>query len=99
MLFVHHVFFWLKNPGNQVDKAALIKGLEELTTLPTIKTYHIGTPAPTDRAVIDSSYSVSWLLIFDSIEDEASYQNDPIHHAFVDKCKHLWARVVVYDSI
>jgi hypothetical protein len=97
--FIHHVYFWLKNPNDAADKAALLAGLEKLSTVETIHQYFIGAPAPTDRPVIDSSYSVSWLLIFATAEDEAIYQTHPLHLEFIDSCKHLWERVVVYDSI
>jgi Stress responsive A/B Barrel Domain len=96
-MFVHHVFFTLKNAGSAADRAELIAGLETLRPISTIRTIHIGQPADTDRPVIDRSYDVSWLLIFDDAEGEAVYQVHPLHEAFVEKCKHLWAKVVVYD--
>jgi hypothetical protein len=97
--FLHHVFFWLKNPGSEADRQALLQGLEKLSQVKTIRQFHIGRPAATSRGVIDSSYSVSWLLLFDHPADEASYQTDPIHLRFVEECSHLWNRVQVYDSI
>ena len=97
-MFIHHVFFWLNNPDSASDKAELIAGLETLKTIEGIKMVHIGTPAATNRSVIDSSYSVSWLLVFDDLEAEEVYQVHPVHHAFVAKCSHLWSKVVVYDA-
>jgi hypothetical protein len=99
MAFVHHVFFWLKAPNNQSDRAELIKGLETLTSIGTIQKYHIGAPAPTHRSVVERTYSVSWLCFFEDVNAEESYQNDPIHLDFVENHKHLWEKVVVYDSI
>ena len=65
----------------------------------TIKLTHIGTPAPTEaRDVVDHSYSVSYMAMFDSKEDQAAYQIDPIHIKFVDENEHLWEKVIVYDS-
>ncbi|HVZ55048.1 MAG TPA: Dabb family protein [Chitinophagaceae bacterium] len=97
--FVHHVYFWLDQPASAADKQALIRGLQKLSAAPTIRFAHIGEPAATRRDVIDSTYSVSWLLFFDSPEDQESYQVDPMHLAFIAECKHLWKRVVVYDSL
>lgn len=97
--FIHHVYFWLKNPQSQEDKNSLIEGLRKLSVVKTIQKYYIGQPADTSRGVIDSSYSISWLLIFDSKEDEASYQTDPVHLNFVATCSALWEKVVVYDSV
>lgn len=98
-IFIHHVFFWLKNPSSETDREALIAGLEKLSKAKTITTFHIGKPADTNRDVIETSYSLSWMLIFDSKEAEENYQVDPVHLNFVDTCKHLWQKVVVYDSI
>lgn len=98
-MFLHHVYFWLKNPSSEEDRQKLVEGLEKLTKVKTIKMFHIGKPANTNRDVIDTSYSISWLLIFDDKAAEESYQVDPIHLNFVETCKHLWEKVVVYDSI
>lgn len=97
--FIHHVFFWLKNPQSKEDLASLVEGLTKLTKAPTISSFHIGQPAATNRNVIDSGYSISWLLLFKNKEDQDSYQVDPIHLNFVDTCSHLWSKVIVYDTI
>ena len=98
-VFYHHVFFWLENPAKKEDRDKLIEGLNKLSSVKTIQHFHIGKPASTNRDVIDSSYSVSWLLEFANDADQASYQTDPIHLKFVEDCKHLWKKVVVYDTV
>ena len=98
-MFIHHVYFWLKNSGNKEDKAKLIEGLQKLSKVKKIKDYYIGQPAATRREVIDSSYDISWLLFFDNAADQDSYQADPIHLKFVEECSALWSKVTVYDSI
>ena len=98
-MFIHHVYFWLKNSGNKEDKAKLIDGLKKLSKAGTIKNFYIGQPAATRREVIDSSYDVSWLLFFDNAADQDSYQTDPIHLKFIEECSALWTKVTVYDSI
>ena len=98
-LFVHHVYFWLNNPDSSDDLKKLLEGLQKLSKVKTIKMFHIGKPAGTNRDVIDSTYNVSWLLLFDNRANQDSYQTDPIHLKFVDECKHLWKKVLVYDSI
>lgn len=98
-MFIHHVYFWLKNPGNSTDKTKLIEGLKKLSKVGTIKKFYIGEPAATRREVIDSSYDVSWLLFFDNAADQDSYQTDPIHLKFVEECSSLWQKVTVYDTI
>ena len=98
-MFIHHVYFWLKNSGNKDDKAKLVEGLKKLSKVKTIKNHYIGQPAATRRGVIDSSYDVSWLLFFETAADQDSYQTDPVHLKFVEECSSLWTKVVVYDSI
>jgi len=97
---VHHVLFWLKNPQSPEDLAALLSGLNTLRQIPSIRELHIGVPAATEkRDVVDSSYSVSELMLFDDVAGQNDYQNHPLHKQFVENCAHLWERVIVYDSI
>ena len=98
-VFVHHVYFWLKRPSNEEDKKNLIEGLNILSGASVIDGSHIGIPAETNREVIDSSYNVSWLLIFKNKEDQDTYQTHPMHLQFIADCVHLWEKVVVYDTI
>ena len=98
-MFIHHVYFWLKNPESKEDLQKLIEGLKKLTKINYIRMFHIGVPADTNRDVIDTSYSISWLNIFDNKEDEEKYQVDPIHLKFVEECSPLWSKVLVYDSV
>ncbi|PXA99272.1 stress responsive alpha-beta barrel domain-containing protein [Nostoc sp. 3335mG] len=97
---IHHVFFWLKNAGSVADRAELIAGLRTLKQIEVIRDLHIGVPASTEqRDVVDNSYDVSELMFFDSTADQKTYQDHPIHQAFVAKCSHLWRKVVVYDTM
>jgi Stress responsive A/B Barrel Domain len=98
-LFIHHVYFYLKNPKNEADTAKLIEGLNALTKVPTIRFVHIGTPASTDRSVIEKGYAVSWMCFFDNLEEEEIYQKHPIHLKFIEEYSHLWDHVIVYDSV
>lgn len=95
---VHHVFFWLKQPGSTVDRLKLVEGLETLKAIPTIQQLHIGFPASTEkRDVVDNSWDVSELMFFADLEGQKIYQDHPIHQDFVKNYSHLWAKVVVYD--
>ena len=95
---IHHVFFWLKNPGGDTERA-LIEGLSTLKNIPQVKKLLIGTPASTEkREVVDNSFHVSELMYFDTVEDQDAYQVHPVHKAFVEKYSHLWDKVVVYDK-
>ena len=97
---VHHVYFWLKEPKNEAHKKQLIKALNDLLKVETIKMSHIGYPAGTEsRDVVDHSYSVSYMVLFDDRAGQDAYQVHPIHTKFVEDNQHLWNKVVVYDSI
>lgn len=96
---IHHALFWLKNPDSKEDLNRLIEGVRTLKAVEVVRQLYVGTPASTEkRDVVDNSYHVSEVMIFDSVEDQAAYQVHPIHQKFVKDCGHLWARVVVYDS-
>jgi hypothetical protein len=98
-MFIHHVFFWLKSGSTEADRSELIKGLQAMTSLDLFKQWHIGVPADTHRDVVERSYGVSWMVLFESAADEAIYQDHPEHHHFIATCKHLWEKVVVYDAV
>ncbi|MGL6269565.1 MAG: Dabb family protein [Chitinophagaceae bacterium] len=98
-LFVHHVYFWLKEPQSKEAAAKLVEGLEGLSKVKTIQMFHIGKPADTNREVIERSYAISWLVLFKDKADQDSYQIDPIHLKFVEQYSYLWSKVVVYDSV
>ena len=95
--FVHHVHFWL---NDKADKQQLIDGLNTLQPIVHIRDIHIGVPANTNRDVIDRSYDVSLLLLFDTPAAQDAYQTDPTHVNFAENyAKPLCSRVVVQDSV
>ncbi len=95
----HHVFFWLKNPDSKDDLKKLIEGVRTLEQIESVREFHIGVPASTEkRPVVDSSFSVSELIFFDTVDGQNKYQDHPIHKKFVDECSHLWEKVIVYDT-
>ena len=97
---IHHVFFWLNNPDSESDKQQLIEGLNTLSSIDEIKVLVVGSPASTiEREVVDNSFDVSELMIFESVEAQDAYQVHPIHTEFVENYSHLWERVVVYDMV
>jgi len=98
-LFVHHVFFYLKDPDNARDEAKLLEGLEKLAKIPAVKFSHIGRPARTNGDDIEKGYSISWLCFFKNLIEEEIYQTDPVHLKFLEECGDLWEKRVVYDSL
>ncbi len=97
---IHHVYFWLKEPKNEAHKKQLVKALNDLLKVETIKLSHIGFPAGTEsRDVVDHSYSVSYMIMFDDQAGQDTYQVHPLHVKFVEDNSHLWDKVIVYDSL
>lgn len=98
-VFIHHVFFWLNNPDSKADRDKLVEGLNKLSKVKLLQQYHIGQPADTNREVIEKTYAISWFTSFANAADQESYQTDPVHLKFVEDYKHLWKKVIVYDSV
>ena len=97
---IHTVLFWLHNPESEKDRDAFETAIQKLiATNPQGIKSHLGKPAKTGkRGVVDNSFTYLYLITFSSIEAEAAYQIDPTHLKFIDQAKHLWKKIVVYDS-
>jgi hypothetical protein len=97
---VHHVFFWLKNPGSKEDRDQLVAGVKTLSKIETVRELRVGIVADTEkRDVVDKSWAVSELMLFSDLAGQATYQNHPVHLEFIKNCSHLWEKVIVYDAI
>jgi len=95
-MFVHSVYFWLKPELSVAEHTALVADMHTLREVPSVRTGYIGTPAPTERPVIDSSYHYALVLVFDDKAGHDAYQEHPIHRAFADKWRTCW-QVKIYD--
>lgn len=96
---VHHVFFWLKNPGSTEDRDKLVAGVKTLAKIETVRKLRVGIVASTEkRDVVDNSWAVSELMFFSNLAGQATYQTHPIHLEFIKNCSHLWEKVIVYDA-
>jgi hypothetical protein len=97
-MLAHHVLFWLNADTTADQKDAFKKGLESLENIETVKTFHIGTPAPIDRPVVDSTYTFSLTIIFEDLAGHDVYQVHDLHKAFLDQFRVLFEKVVIYDA-
>lgn len=98
-MIAHHVLFWLKADTSADQKAAFRKGLQSLEQIEVVKSFHIGTPAPIERAVVDTTYTFSLLLFFEDMAGHDVYQVHEIHKAFLDEFRILFEKVIIYDAI
>lgn len=97
---IHSVFFWLKEGLSETDEKAFLGGLESLREVGSVRSLHIGPPAPTEeRGVVDNSFSYALIVHFDDVAGQDAYQIDPIHTKFVEDHKDKWTKVVVYDNM
>lgn len=96
---IHHVFFWLKNPDDESARRRFEEGLDMLISIPEIKMSHVGRALPSERDVVDDSFTYSYLAVFENPEDQDRYQTHPVHLKFIDKYGDLWERVQVYDAV
>ena len=97
--FMHVVFFWLVDDAKETRESFLKELRLFIDNVDLIKTKHIGAPADTDREVIDSTWSYSLILSFDSKKEQDLYQEHQLHKDFIENASALWKKVQVYDSI
>jgi len=97
--FVHTVLFWLKNPNNAEDRNTFETSLKQfLKDSKYAKTNFIGIPPAPSRDVVDGSFAYKLLVTFESAEAQDAYQVEEAHQKFIEECKDLWEKVVVYDA-
>jgi len=97
-MLAHHVLFWLKADTTEDQKNDFKKGLESLEGIETVKTIHIGVPAPIDRPVVDTTYTFSLTILFENLAGHDVYQVHSLHLAFLDQFRAWFEKVVIYDA-
>ena len=95
----HAVFAWLKRPGNEVDRAALVEGTKQLQkSTGLITSFQHGTPVPSARPVVDDSFDLALLMRFQSRAALAAFETHPDHlRAKKELLQPLARKVLIYD--
>ena len=97
---VHTVYFWFRDDATAQGIAEFKESLQLLGTIESIDHYYFGPPADTDsRGVVDNTFGICLNVFFQDIAAHDAYQVDPIHLGFIEKCKDLWTKVIVYDNV
>ncbi len=96
-MFIHSVYFTLKNGLPEEDRARFEAGLASLAGIKTVRHSFIGTPADTHRPIIDRDYTHALILSFDDAAAHDVYQEHPVHDTFRDTCSDTWAQVRIFD--
>ncbi|WP_199117483.1 Dabb family protein [Pedobacter sp. ASV28] len=97
-MIAHHVLFWLKADTTEAQKEAFLAGLNSLEQIEVVQKFHVGTPAPIERSVVDTTYTFSLILFFDDLAAHDVYQVHPIHKAFLDEFRIYFEKVIIYDA-
>jgi hypothetical protein len=98
-MFVHAVYFWLRPDLSAAERQTFVEGVRSLTTIPDVRHGWVGTPAGTDRPIIERGYSYSLTLAFADPAAHDRYQVHPVHDRFRDTCGTFWSRVLIFDSV
>jgi len=99
-MLIHSVFFWLKPETTAAQREAMQQGLESLRGIKSADLLYYGIPAGMEaRPVRDSSYAFGLTVVFNNVAAHDAYQVDPLHEAFNQNFRPLWARVQIYDTI
>jgi hypothetical protein len=97
--YVHHVVYWMKNPDSAEDLDKLVAGLKKLCSVKIIKFWQVGKPVAYNKDVMEKSFAVSLLMVFDQKSDLDVYHADPIHQEFVKECGQLWGKKIGFGSV
>ena len=98
-MLIHSVYFWLKPTLSEKEKSLFFREVEILSEIKSVTHSYTGSPAKTPpRAVVDDGYDCGLIVLLEDISAHDLYQEDPLHLAFIEKCSHMWEKVVIYDS-
>ncbi|MEN9361863.1 MAG: hypothetical protein RL095_3398 [Verrucomicrobiota bacterium] len=97
-MFVHTVYFWLRRDLSAAELQRFSQSLDSLKSIPATGGTYTGRPASTARPVIDRTYDFALTCLFKDQAEHDAYQVHPTHLAFVEGCRELWMRVLVYDA-
>jgi hypothetical protein len=94
----HAVFFWLKTPGDAAQRRQLIEATYSLRSIAGVNLVSTGTPLPSTRPVVDSSWDVSLVMLFADEVALHAYEQNPQHvKAVTEILRPLTSKILVYD--
>jgi hypothetical protein len=96
-MFSHIVLFWTDSSVPDATEELLAGAIKYLPSVPGVINFHAGKMVPSHRGVVDQSYQVGLNIQFETKQAQDEYQAHPLHLEFIEKCKRLWTKVVIYD--
>ena len=99
-MFVHTVYFWLRRDLTDEQRRAFKEeGIDSLKKIPSTTAIYTGSPADTDRPIIDRTYDFALTVVLADRAAHDEYQEDPIHHDFVNRFGQYRIKVSIYDAV
>jgi hypothetical protein len=98
-MFIHSVYFRLRDDLSPAERQRFEDGIRSLAAIDTVERGHIGTPAATDRAIIDRDYTHALILAFPDAGAHDVYQVHPVHDRFREQCAGYWSGIRIFDTI
>ena len=96
-MLVHSVFFWLKKDLHDSQRKDFLEGLKTLEQIEIVRQLYVGSPAPSERIVVEKSYTFGLTVLLDDLESHDQYQKDEIHQQFLKNFSSMWEKVIVFD--
>ena len=98
-LFVHSVYFWLKDDVTAEQRTEFFDVLRDLERIKSVEALELGIPAQTPRDVVDNSYDVALLVYFKDKAGHDLYQADKIHKDAIEIFEDWIGEIKIYDAI
>lgn len=98
---LHHiVLMWQKLPGNPTHRKQLIEAGRKFADIPGVKSVRAGRAVLSDRALVDDSFDVAFVLSFADKAALQNYLDHPEHQqAVTGTLQQLVDKIIVYDFI
>ena len=94
----HIVLVWLKTPGDEAARRRVIERSASFDSIPGVVRVTSGTPLPSTRPVVDSSYDVAVVMTFASEAALRAYDAHPTHRRAAEEVLRPLARkILIYD--
>ena len=98
-MLIHTVLFWLKQNQSDKNRESFLDEVKKLGEIASVDDFHVGSPAATPkRPVVVDNYDFAITVVLKDMKAHDDYQADPIHLGFIEKCKDMWEKVVIYDA-
>lgn len=97
----HTVYFWFSDNAPEDAADQLLDFYRtEVPNVPGIEVLFAGKPRPNDeREVVDSSYDLGVITVYESSDAEQVWQEHPIHDVLKERFLPMLDKVQVYDTV